>query len=197
MLGYEFTRWWTYRRIRDTKMVHYVWTVPLSLTTLSFLIYYILPVRPSITGVGGLLDRLSLAFTILPGFFISALAAVATFTRAEMDETMPDPAPTVLVHHQGRLVPIELTRRSFLSYLFSYLSIMSMFLFFMCGSVEFLDRNFDSVLGSVANETLRTGVNIIVKNIFIFFVLYLCSSVFVTMLHGIYFLCERIHMPNS
>lgn len=197
MLGYEFTRWWAYRRIRDAKMVHYVWTIPLSITVLGFIFYYLLPVKPLIVGNGSLLDRMSLAFTILPGFFISALAAVATFNRVEMDETMPEPAPTALVHHRGNLVEIELTRRMFLSYLFSYLSMMSLLLFVACNSIEFLQVNIDHFVGGISDEFWRDTASVLYKNAGVAVVLYFSASTFVTMLHGVYFLCERIHMPNS
>jgi hypothetical protein len=197
MLGYEFTRWWAYRRINDAKMVHYVWTVPLCLTAIGFILYYLLPVKPMIIGNNSLFDKMSLAFTILPGFFISALAAVATFNRSEMDETMPAPAPTALVHHRGNLVEIELTRRIFLSYLFSYLSIISLLLFVACNSMQFLQVNIDYFVGCIPDLLWRSIVDIVYKNTGVAVLLYFSASIFVTMLQGIYFLCERIHMPNS
>ncbi|TAX38536.1 hypothetical protein [Rhizobium leguminosarum] len=197
MLAYEFTRWWAYRRIDDEKMRQYVWTVPLSLTAICFVIYYALPVRPGIIGSGGLFDKASLAFTLLPGFFISALAAVATFNRTEMDETMPAPAPKVEIRHRGKTIEIELTRRMFLSYLFSYLSMMSFCLFFAVNVFGIIRQNVEHWLLLLPWVEWRNSVMFLVDNAAMLVFVYFCASVIVTMLHGIYFLCERIHMPNS
>ncbi len=49
----------------------------------------------------------------LPGFYIAALAAIATFNKTDIDKTMPSPAPRLDILVQGKVVPIELTRRRF------------------------------------------------------------------------------------
>lgn len=197
MLGYEFTRWWAYRQIDDEKMRHYVWTLPLALTGFCFAIYYALPIQPALVGAGGLFEKAGLAFTLLPGFFISALAAVATFNRAEMDETMPEPAPKVTVRHRGNPIKIELTRRMFLSYLFSYLSMMSFCLFFAVNALGILGDNVDYWVACLPWANWREFLTLSIDNIAVAVFVYFCASVVVTMLHGIYFLCERIHMPNN
>ncbi|OHV83313.1 hypothetical protein [Ensifer sp. LCM 4579] len=197
MLFYEFTRWWTYRRIEDATMRHYVWTVPLCITLLSFAMYYVLPIRPQISGDGGLLDKASQALTLLPGFFITALAAVATFNRPEMDETMPSPAPRIKIAHRGNRVEIELTRRLFLSYLFSYLSILSFFLFAIVSSAPYILENLTFLINLINNPYITEWASVILKNVSMAILVYFFTSLVVTMLHGIYFLCERIHMPNT
>lgn len=176
-------------------MRHYVWTIPVFLTLLSFGAYYGLPVRPQIEGAGGLLERAAQALTLLPGFFITALAAVATFNRPEMDETMPEPAPTVEVAHRGKRIKIDMTRRLFLSYLFSYLSILSFVLLISASAAPYVNSNLMKILPLLGG--FGRDFEFIFSNVLMAVFVYFCASLLVTMLHGIYFLCERIHMPNT
>ncbi len=197
MLTYEFSRWWAYRRISHPMMWRYIWGAPLMLTAIVLLVYVILPVKPRLGGEAGLLRSLSQILALLPGFFISALAAIATFNRPEMDETMPEPAPKVKIAHRGEMLDIDLTRRMFLSYLFSYLSILSVILFVVVIVVPYADpslRQFFSWTGEYINGTT---VYISLKYAFISAVAYFFSSLLISTLHGVYFLCERIHMPNT
>ena len=46
-------------------------------------LYLLLPVKPPLTPSGGLLSSVLTLIAALPGFFIAALAAVATFNRTE------------------------------------------------------------------------------------------------------------------
>jgi hypothetical protein len=197
MLAYEFSRWWAYRRISHSMMWRYIWGAPLVLTGVILCVYVVLPVKPRLGGDTGLLKSLSQILALLPGFFISALAAVATFNRPEMDETMPAPAPKVKIAHRGVLIDIELTRRMFLSYLFSYLSILSVALFIVVVVSPYLDPSLRHVLSW--DDWYITGdqTYFFLKYVFICVISYFFSSLLFTTLHGVYFLCERIHMPNT
>jgi hypothetical protein len=55
-------------------------------------------------------DRLLGFIQNLPGFFIAALAAVATFGRADLDALMPGKPPRVSILYHGRPTEVELTR---------------------------------------------------------------------------------------
>lgn len=193
MRFYEFTRWWAYRRIIHSRMNTYVWWTPLFFTTIMVGVYALLPAKPVLAGADGLLRGLSQIFALLPGFFISALAAVATFNRPEMDEPMPGEAPRMLIRHQGRKVEIHLTRRMFLSYLFSYLAVVSIILFCVTIVSPYLYI-------PIANHIRSLDISFIVtlaRYSFVFVLCYFSSSLLVTTLHGIYFLTERMHMPNT
>lgn len=58
----------------------------------------------------------------LPGFYIAALAAIATFGRNDIDNILPEPTPTVKLITRGENVLVKLTRRRFLAMLFSFLT---------------------------------------------------------------------------
>ena len=65
-------------------------------------VFLFLPSKPPLTGGDGLCRLLELVFSVLPGFFIAALAAVATFGKQELDYEMPDPAPTIILRVEKR-----------------------------------------------------------------------------------------------
>lgn len=178
-------------------MRHYVWTAPLVITGAAVLGYFLLPIKPPLAGEGGLLARAAQVLALVPGFFITALAAVATFNRPEMDETMPDPAPTSRISHRGKMVEIELTRRMFLSYLFSYLSVLAVLLFAASAVAPLLYPNLALVSQIQApwldGEVVVDGAKFLFVASFVYFI----SSLFITTLHGVYFLCERILMPTT
>jgi hypothetical protein len=178
-------------------MRHYVWTVPLLITAVSFCLYYIIPVRPPLMGDGGLLSKVASGLTLLPGFFITALAAVATFNRPDMDETMSEPPPKTLIAHQGGMVEVAMTRRMFLSYLFSYLSILSFCLFLFTTALPYIISNIYYICETLIPDPYNFYIKFIIVNSISLLTIYFFSSLLVTMLHGIYFLCERMHMPNT
>lgn len=64
----------------------------------------------------------------LPGFYIAALAAIATFGRADIDDILPEPTPQVIVKYRGKENLISLTRRRFLAMLFAFLTAESIIL---------------------------------------------------------------------
>lgn len=64
----------------------------------------------------------------LPGFYIAALAAIATFNQPSLDVLMPGEPPKAHIIYNGKFVEVELTRRRFLCLLFSYLTAISFLL---------------------------------------------------------------------
>lgn len=178
-------------------MRHYLWTAPLLITGAAAIIYFLLPIKPPMGGDAGLLASAAQVLALVPGFFITALAAVATFNRPEMDETMPDPAPTSLISHRGKMVEIELTRRMFLSYLFSYLAVLGILLFAASAVSPLVYPNL--ALLSAVQYPYFDGQIVVdaLKFSFVTIFVYFVSSLFVTTLHGVYFLCERILMPTT
>lgn len=61
----------------------------------------------------------------LPGFYIAALAAIATFGRSDIDNIIPEPTPKVVVRFRGSTNIVDLTRRKFLAMLFAFLTAQS------------------------------------------------------------------------
>ncbi len=196
-LRYELGRWAAYRRINHPSMSLYVWVLPLLLSVPVTLLWALLPIKPSLVATsGGLLASILIVVATLPGFYIAALAAVATFDRPEMDEAMPDPCPTIPVLRSGRWIDAELTRRSFLTYLFSYLSIMSILVAVLCVGGQLVGPYLVAILKSVTNVATRQHMSWYIGLSYMSVLLYLCASIAVSTLHGIYFISERMHQPH-
>ncbi|ENV67434.1 Uncharacterised protein [Acinetobacter junii] len=113
----------------------------------------------------------------IPGFYIAALAAIATLTSPTMDRDMDGVAPEYLGE--------PLNRREFLARLFSYLSFISLVAYF-----------FILILRYMYNlEILATGqltysiVYFICLTIFNFLLVQLMLLTFL----GLYYLGQRIH----
>lgn len=77
---------------------------------------------------GGALSLILSFIQSLPGFYIAALAAIATFGRADIDDILPEPTPKVIIRMRGTDNIVALTRRRFLAMLFAFLTAESIIL---------------------------------------------------------------------
>src|SRR5688572_13829726 len=121
MIGYEIFRGLAFRRIKHPLMKWYNTWLPMFFAVLTLAVYRFAPVPPPLLGKDGVFITSLAIFATLPGFYFAGLAAVATFGSPYMDNLMPAPTPSVEVRASGRTTSLELSRRQFLSYLFSYL----------------------------------------------------------------------------
>jgi len=177
-------------------MVWYVWRVPGTAALLAALMYILLPARPGMIDPNGLIAGVLQVMALLPGFFIAALAAVATFAREEMDEPMPSPTPKVAIFREGKSFDVELTRRLFLTYLFSYLAIVSLGTSILCLAIRLVHPSAMLSLQQIPNEAWRDCVAVLGEFGVALCLFYVCASILVSTLHGIYFLAERMHQPH-
>lgn len=127
--------------------------------------------------------------TTLPGFFIAALAAVATFLRPELDKEIPQPTPTIKIFNNGQKTEVELTHRVFLCYMFAYLTAISLTTITICVFLDLLNSGYTKSIV----ELLNTGCIIAFRFFYIAIITWLNSSILVVTLFGLYFLAERIH----
>jgi hypothetical protein len=125
----------------------------------------------------------------LPGFYIAALAAVATFGAqgSSLDKVIPEPTPTLSTRFAGTWIDMKLTRRRFLCFLFSYLTALSIVL---C-----LYAYYAQAIAAPARRLLPSSVDLlswIAIAVYIFFVFQLV----VVTLWGLYYLGDRMHQPD-
>lgn len=181
-IAYQLTRPFSYLAIKHADKWIYDWLIPfcLALGTLG-IAWLCIPVA-NLGGKDGLIADITNFIANLPGFFIAALAAVATFTSKDLDKTIPS-SPTMNIHYQGHPLIVEITRRRFLCVLFSYLTASSIFI----------------VIGA------KIGIYVEVSNDyfipfswggFLLFSFALWQMITATML-GLYYLGERLHTPNA
>lgn len=191
MIFYQLLRPFGYLTIRKVKGKSlYDWIIPLFLSVMSLLL--ISMSRGGIqlaAGDGGLASKLTGFISNLPGFYIAALAAIATFNRAGIDNLLISnrnngdlQSPYIVVKDvKSNGIPmtieVEITRRVFLCLLFSFLTAESIILVIF----SFL---FSSLL--LPGEAY---LSLIYLSIFLFVFWQLIVSTF----FGLYYLGDRIH----
>lgn len=161
------------------------WFLPIAATLSLFILFVLCNVSPKIVGENGLFQNLKGFLQIMPGFYLTALAAISTFSNKSLDLLLPNPTPTIsIVYNGNKINAMKLTRRRFLNYLFGYLTVLSLFLYFLIIITELF-------IGS------RIITNLFFQNLmkpFILFIytIFVWQMLFITMF-GLYQLCERIH----
>jgi hypothetical protein len=163
------------------------WILPAGLSVLATLAIFFSRQHINFFGPGGVVSLVLGYVQNLPGFYIAALAAIATFARPDIDVLMPgDPPPRIRSEdNRGIVNLIELTRRRFLSLLFAFLTIECIFLTFLSIAMVSVAPAFASVLSAVGHE--------IVYSISVFVYFLILFQLLIATLWGLYYLGERIH----
>lgn len=182
LIAYQLTRPVSYLRIQHDDKWIYDWLIPGTLTTVSVIALFSLTSIGYVTGDGGLLSQLTGFLENLPGFFIAALAAVATFNRHDIDEVMNNP-PRVRIMYQGNLGFVEMTRRRFLCVLFSYLTAVTIFLIVAYYIASAIGK--ETILPEWSQWALATSY------------LFLFWQMVTATLLGLFYLGERLHTPGA
>ena len=172
--------------------ITYDFTIPLFLAVLSTCITWYLSSSLGMFSDSGLIPGVINLLNLMIAFFIAALAAVATFDRPSLDDSMKgDPAFINLRTSKGGRRLHKLSNRQFICYLFGYLSFASIMLI---AGLYILRLVGPSVLERVnlTPDYLRYGRLVVV--FLLFFVIW---QIFVAMLLGIYFLCDRLQFLDE
>jgi len=123
----------------------------------------------------------------LPGFYIAALAAIATFHKESLDETIKNQlgiSPTIKLRHIDQNGnesnhDTKISRRVFLTFLFAFLTALSFVI--LCAYLVMHASN----LFTVKSIFLLTGINI--SFLFLFWQLVTCTF------FGLYYLADKLH----
>lgn len=191
MFIYHLFRPFSYLGIAYPRKWRLDWLIPLLLSIVSAGALAILAtVAPfSILGDTGLLAKLVSLLQTLPGFYIAALAAIATFNRIDIDRPMPAPSPQINIVVRGKKVPIDLTRRRFLCVLLAFLTAESLLL----------------LVSAVFSQTIAPAFRVLVPEKWHFACLYgalfvyliLFWQMMVVTFVGLFYLGDRIHQPDD
>lgn len=123
---------------------------------------------------------------VLPGFYIAALAAIATFNGKSIDGKIDgDNPPTLFSSENGISKKRELSRRRFLCFLFGYLAFISIVLCLF--NIFFL---------ILEHAKLHYSFLVIAKYLVAIFYVYFFAHMIVTSLVGLFYLCDRLHWPS-
>lgn len=196
VLLYELTRGLAYLRIKHPLIDWYTIRLPVLFTAIICLAYAALPQKPDLLGSGAMLSDMLTIIATLPGFYFAALAAVATFDRPGMDVEIPFPAPTLRISVHGKSDDVALTKRMFLSYLFSYLTTVSLGLCCAILLANAAEPTLAAWTASWDNSSVTGMVADSLRVILVASVALPSSSLAVSTLHGIFFLTERLNQPH-
>lgn len=186
MLMYQLFRPFAYLRIKDPDKWKIDALVPLIAAILTTAVYIISNYRIPISSTDGVVRQAFGILQVLPGFYVTALAAVATFDRKDLDDYMPSPPPEVWIKSKGHPVLIKLTRRRFLCLLYGYLSAVSLTLFIVSAFVI----SSTPWLGTVLSPSN------LIKALFMFLYSFAFWNMIAVTLFGLYQLSDRIHQPD-
>ena len=164
------------------------WILPGGLSSAVILICFLLSVPIDVFGASGFLSKILGFVQSLPGFYIAALAAIATFNNSDMDKLMPGRPPEAKIIYNGSLQSVPLTRRRMLSMLFSFLTAESFVL--TLGAIGSM------TLASSIKDLMPENIHGFLKAVFSFIYLTFLMQMFSVTMWGLYYLGERIHTPD-
>lgn len=179
----------SYLLIKHEEKSWYDFRIPFAVSLIITIAYYHHANKIALIATNGLLLQVNGLLQVLIGFYIAALAAVATFASPSIDEVMAGDPPTLVEKFRGQKITVQLTRRRFVCYLFGYLALVS-FMLFCLGMVSIL-------VGKPFHLWLLTfwtsDVIIWFKTIFVGGYLFVLMNIITTTLLGLYFLAVRFH----
>lgn len=147
--------------------------------------------RVDLFGASGVLNKVLGFIQSLPGFYLAALAAVATFNNPDMDRLMPGTPPTARILYNEKLITVDLTRRRMLCIMFAYLTALSFVLTMSAiAAMTFAD---DIKVAIQEYAPLLTGS---VKASFAFVYFGALFQMLAITLWGLFYLGERMHTPD-
>lgn len=169
---------------------------PLLMTLMLSGVILLSPITVAFWRDGGIFPKLSPLLSILFPFYIAALAAVSTFSGSpEINKPFPPDADGRRVTlpmrgAKGFVVPVEISQRHFLSLLFGYCCILSLFLLFVSSFSGLLSISINTE-ATMLREFFRWSFFIVFT--FIFF------QMLVLTLLAVYYLSDKIHRrtPSS
>lgn len=164
------------------------WIIPALLATLVVCLVLLLGVNVDVFGGSGLVSKFLGFLQSMPGFYIAALAAIATFNNADMLKVMPGTPPEMKISYNNAVQVVRLTRRRFLSSMFAFLTVSSISLTLISIAALSLAEPIKSITPPVAWSGF--------KLVFGFTYLLLVAQLIMVTLWGLFYLGERIHTPD-
>ncbi len=189
----ELCRPFSYLSIRHpTTGIRWInWWIPIIFTALAVGIACWLDKPVDLFSGSGLLAKILGFIQNLPGFYLAALAAVATFNNPDMDKLMPGQPPTAKILHNGDLTTVPLTRRRMLCIMFAYLTALS----FGLTIASIASMTFADAVKAAVSDLRPAYVNLL-KGAFASLYLTALMQMLLITLWGLFYLGERIHTPD-
>jgi hypothetical protein len=190
MLFYQLLRPFAYIFIHHPVKRKVDWLLPLGLLVVTILLIAPFRAGMNVWATDGVVATVQGLVQGLPGFYIAALAAVATFGQqgSSLDSIIPAPTPTLQTRFAGAWIEMELSRRRFLCLLFAYLTSLTVVLSLFASYARAVALPARRVLPGLAVDSL-SWVALAVYLLFLF-------QVVVVTLWGLYYLGDRMLQPD-
>ena len=173
-------------RLRSPDIVWYQWIYPSILFAVGYGGYQVLGEKLIVVDGAKIMEEVSGFMGVLCGFYIAALAAVASFRNDTLDKELSGRPVKLVSVRQGKRQEEVLTRRRFLAILFGYCAFLSVCLY-VVGAIE---RHV--VIGEIVepwlHQVLYNGREIVLA----LYAWALASLVVATLL-GLHYLVDRMH----
>lgn len=173
------------------------WMYPSILTILSIIYIYFYPTEINFQGKDSWIAAIFSCLQVLPGFYIAALAAIATFPNINLDRPLDGDEVSVYLSEDGVIKKVVLTRRRFLCFIFGYLSFSSIILLLLCSWIQLATPTL--LISTVLNKALYAlTVNFYINQSTIDFIalsiiLFILYQIICATLLGLFYLTDRIH----
>ena len=166
------------------------WVIPfvIAMSVVAAFLFLEMHVKVDVFSANGLVQRTLSFVQGLPGFYIAALAAIATFNRQDIDDVMPDPAPKLEISVSGKAFPVDLSRRQFLCSMFAFLTAESILIVILAILSISLAEPIKSLVSSEWHIIVKSGV--VAVGAFLF------AQMTVATFWGLYFLGDRLHRAD-
>lgn len=173
-----------YLRAKNPHKFTWDWTIPAIAAILGVACLVLLPRSISVLGERGLVYWVNELLQVLIGFYIAALAAIASFDRVSLDQLIEGDGVTIRV--QGAEGPYDkpLTRRAFISLMFGYLSLLAIALYCIGLVTSLLESNIKLIVPDVLY---------VLRAIFVLAYGFLFAQMLSITLVALFYLSDRIH----
>lgn len=177
----------SYLRVRRDGKVKIDFVYPFLLASIAVVLLGWFAPDSMLANKDGLADRLQLFASVLPGFYIAALGAIAAFTNPSLDGYFVGEDAILVENLNGHKVPVKLTRRRFLTLLFAYLCMAGLALFITCIFVLLVGHSLAAALPAWSRFPTKICGTFVI--LFLFFQCITCTCL------GLYYLGSRLHTP--
>lgn len=173
-----------YLRAKNRLKVVWDWYIPILASAAITLLVLFVPASVPIVRDKGLIYWVNELLQVLVGFYIAALAAVASFDRPSLDQLIEGEGVSLNIHSGGESHVKKLTRRRFVSLMLGYLSVLAIFLYCLGVGVNL----FLAGISLIPRPTLDC-----LRAVFVFLYIFLFSQMLCITLIVIYYLSDRMH----
>lgn len=191
-LLYRLLSAWHYLKIKDSSHIHAIinWFIPVGLGVASTATLFVFDYGFQVPIMKDALKFFSSGnsqYFFFPGFFLTALAAIAVFEKKSLDCPLPGSPMSICIQGRGGIRGDRpLTRRLLLSLMFSFLTVHSLT---FC-IILLLISNFGSRIYHLLSN-VPCWISYICLSLPLFIVVVIFFQILLNMLIGLYYLGER------